>query len=270
LQPTVVAGVPPDYFSETGQLWGNPLYNWDAMEADQFEWWVGRMRRAFEQVSIVRLDHFRGFESCWSIPATDKNAVRGQWVKSPGDRLLATIRQAIGDASIIAEDLGVITPEVEALRIRYGFPGMRILQFAFDENETRSDYFLPHNYDADTVAYTGTHDNETVKGWFNNQPQRVRDRVLQYLGGHSDCISWDFIVLAMSSKANTVILPMQDVLGLGNEARFNRPATLGGNWQWRLRPSYLTDSPSERLAKLVQETDRDRMFSIAMQSKPDH
>lgn len=266
LQPIAVAGVPPDYFSETGQLWGNPLYDWSAMRQDNFAWWTARMRHALDQVDVVRLDHFRGFEACWSIPAGDRTAEFGQWMPSPGDEVLAAIRECVGERPLIAEDLGVITPAVERLRDKYAMPGMRILQFAFDNDEPRSSHFLPQNYDANSVVYTGTHDNETVVGWYGRQSPLVRDRVREHLGESSGSIAWDFIAAAMRSIAGTVVIPMQDVLELGNEARLNRPATLGGNWQWRMSPDYATAAPPERLAALVDATDRFHMLDVTTAS----
>jgi 4-alpha-glucanotransferase len=256
LKPTAVAGVPPDYFSETGQLWGNPLYDWEAMQQDQFAWWTARMRHAFDQVDVVRLDHFRGLEACWSIPAGDATAVHGRWTPSPGDAVLSAIRSNVTDGQLIAEDLGFITDPVERLRDQHGLPGMRILQFAFDEDEPRSHHFLPHNYNANTVVYTGTHDNETICGWYAGRSESVRRTIGDYLGQSSGSIAWDFIGAAMRSVANTVIIPMQDVLELGNEARLNQPATLGGNWQWRLSPDYAAVAPPQRLAAIVESSKR--------------
>ncbi|KAA1261320.1 4-alpha-glucanotransferase [Rubripirellula obstinata] len=251
LQPVEVAGVPPDYFSETGQRWGNPLYDWDEMRKDQFAWWARRFRGLLNIVDVVRIDHFRGFQACWSIPAAEDTAVNGRWVNAPGDEVFSTIRQANGAFPIIAEDLGVITPEVEAMRDRHGFPGMRILQFGFDPSESRSDHFLPHRYIPNCVVYTGTHDNDTVKGWYDAQGEDVRRYVDRYLNRGSGQVAWDFIKAAMASVANTVVLPMQDVLNLGSESRLNTPATINGNWGWRLQSDQLSDSTATKLGNLV-------------------
>ncbi|GIW23943.1 4-alpha-glucanotransferase [Meiothermus sp.] len=236
--PTVVAGVPPDYFSETGQLWGNPLYRWEVMEQENFAWWVARIQQSLKQCHLVRIDHFRGFEAYWEIPFGMPNAVKGRWVKAPGEQLFKAVQAALGDAPIIAEDLGVITPEVEALRDGFGFPGMKILQFAFsDENNV----FLPHNYPphGNVVVYSGTHDNDTSLGWFRTAPEAERTFMRAYLARYGiRCLSeyevaGALIELAFKSPARLAIAPLQDVLGLGSEARMNFPGRLGGNWSWR-------------------------------------
>ena len=259
--PVVVAGVPPDYFSATGQLWGNPLYNWDQMRADGFKWWIERVHATLQIVDIVRIDHFRGFAACWEIPGGDKTAERGRWVEAPGRELFAAIREALGELPIIAEDLGVITPDVEALRDDCGFPGMRILQFAFSSDSKNHD--LPHNYHRNVVVYTGTHDNDTTTGWFSSvagegstrtveQVERERKFCMQYLNTDGKEIHWDFIRAVMASVANTAVVPLQDLLGLGNEARMNLPNSTEGNWAWRFEPDALTDELAQRLRGLTE------------------
>jgi 4-alpha-glucanotransferase len=259
-RPLVVAGVPPDYFSSTGQLWGNPLYNWERMEADGFAWWIERVRATLKVVDIARVDHFRGFAACWEIPGGDKTAERGQWVEAPGRELFTAIRKTLGQVPIIAEDLGVITPDVVALRDEFGFPGMRILQFGFGGDTKNID--LPHNYIANVVAYTGTHDNDTTVGWFESvagggstrteeQIERERQFCLDYLNSDGREIHWDFIRAVFASVANTAIVPLQDVLGLGTEARMNLPNSTEGNWSWRYRSGSLTDEIATRLKKLT-------------------
>jgi len=256
-RPLVVAGVPPDYFSATGQLWGNPLYNWERMQADGFQWWIERVRATLEMVDIARVDHFRGFAGCWEIPAGDKTAEHGKWVNTPGRELFNSIRQALGELPIIAEDLGVITPDVNALRDEFGFPGMRVLQFGFGgDPETSVD--LPHNYVRNVVAYTGTHDNDTAAGWFNSVPgegslrtaaqiDEQREFCLQYLNTTGEEIHWDFIRAVWASVADRTIAPLQDVLGLGTEARMNLPNSNEGNWTWRFQPGVLTNDLALRL-----------------------
>ena len=258
-RPLVVAGVPPDYFSSTGQLWGNPLYNWEGMKADGFKWWIERVRATFKVVDIARVDHFRGFAACWEIPGGDKTAERGEWVEAPGRELFTAIRNTLGQLPIIAEDLGVITPDVVALRDDFGFPGMRILQFGFGGDAKNID--LPHNYIANVVAYTGTHDNDTTVGWFESvagegstrtaeQIERERQFCLDYLNSDGAGIHWDFIRAVFASVANTAIVPLQDVLGLGAEARMNLPNSTAGNWSWRFLPGTLTDHIATRLKTL--------------------
>jgi 4-alpha-glucanotransferase len=259
--PIVVAGVPPDYFSETGQLWGNPLYNWEYMIADNFRWWIERVRSTLHTVDIVRIDHFRGFAACWEIPGGDKTAERGQWVNAPGRELFEAIKRALGPLPIIAEDLGVITPDVEALRDDFGFPGMRILQFSFDGDPANQD--LPHNYHQNVVVYTGTHDNDTTVGWFKSeagagstrdaaQVQREREFCLKYLDSTGEEIHWDFIRAVLASVASIAVIPLQDLLGLGTQARMNLPNTTSGNWSWRYKPDALTPQPGQRLKDLTE------------------
>ena len=259
--PVVVAGVPPDYFSKTGQYWGNPLFNWDRMRTDGFKWWIERVGAALKLVDIARIDHFRGFAACWEIPDGDQTAERGRWVEAPGRELFTTIREALGELPIIAEDLGVITPDVEKLRDDFGFPGMRILQFAFSSDTTNID--LPHNYHQNVVVYTGTHDNDTTVGWFNSvagegstrtagQIECERNFCLKYLRTDGKRIHWDFIRAVLASVANTAIVPLQDVLGLGSEARMNLPNSTSGNWLWRFNEEDLTDELASELRELTQ------------------
>jgi 4-alpha-glucanotransferase len=258
--PRVVAGVPPDYFSKTGQLWGNPIYHWRRMQASGFQWWVERMRAMLRTVDIVRVDHFRGFAAYWEVPADQETAEKGEWVPAPGRELFAALRNELGDIKVIAEDLGTITPDVHALRDELALPGMRVLQFAF--GGTSDNTHLPHNYDKATVVYTGTHDNDTVAGWFNCQPgagstlsaeqlDRERDYCRKYLNTDGAEINWDFIRAAMASVADLAIIQLQDVLGLGSEARMNIPASEQGNWGWRYTKDALTSESSNRLKDLA-------------------
>ncbi|HEY6837693.1 MAG TPA: 4-alpha-glucanotransferase [Geobacteraceae bacterium] len=230
-KPTVVAGVPPDYFSKTGQLWGNPLYNWPEMAARGFSWWVERMRGDLGLYDMVRIDHFRGFEAYWEVPAGEKTAIHGRWLQGPGDDLFNALRGALGDIPFIAEDLGVITPEVEALRDRFGFPGMKILQFAFGSGPENP--YLPHNFRRHCVVYTGTHDNDTTAGWFDSLSVRERKGVLSYIGGGGKDIVGDMMKAALASVARMAIFPLQDLLGLDSSARMNVPGKARGNWSWR-------------------------------------
>jgi 4-alpha-glucanotransferase len=248
-KPTVVAGVPPDYFSATGQLWGNPLYNWNALSATGFAWWVARLRTTLEQVDIIRLDHFRGFESYWEIPAGKPTAQEGRWVKAPGPALMKSLRQALGGLPLIAEDLGLITPEVEALRDEFELPGMRILQFAFGGGS--DNLYLPHNFTRRTVAYTGTHDNDTTRGWFISASEKERDHVRRYLGRDGSDIAWDLIRAAWSSVADYAIAPLQDVLNLDTTGRMNLPGRPAGNWGWRYTADQLTPWVLERLGEMT-------------------
>ena len=229
--PEVVAGVPPDYFSATGQLWGNPLYDWDVMERAGYRWWIERFVATFELFDIVRIDHFRGFEAAWQIPADEKTAENGEWVKGPGKKLFDALHAALGELPIIAEDLGVITSEVLELRDRYDFPGMKILQFGFDAELDDRD--LPHNHVRHGVVYTGTHDNDTTKGWYAARTDAERKEMHAYLGTAGDDGVGDLIRAALMSVADTAIIPFQDILKLGSEARMNIPGTPFGNWEWR-------------------------------------
>lgn len=226
-----VAGVPPDYFCKTGQLWGNPLYDWDNMRSQGFSWWTNRFRTMFELFDVVRVDHFRGFEAAWHVPASHRTAQHGAWVGAPGTELFDVVFSDLGSLPIIAEDLGVITPEVEALRDRYNFPGMKILQFAFDSDS--SNPYLPHNHEKNSVVYTGTHDNDTSLGWCNSLSGSQRSRVLAYLGSNDDNCVTALIRSALMSVADTAVIPFQDLLMLGSEARMNIPGKAFDNWSWR-------------------------------------
>jgi len=247
-QPEVVAGVPPDFFSATGQRWGNPLYRWSAHAADGFAWWLQRLRLAFECVDIVRLDHFRGFAAHWEIPADEPTAVHGRWVDGPGAALFTAVESALGPTPIIAEDLGSITPDVLALRRRFGFPGMRVLQFAFGD-DARNPY-LPHNHDADSVVYPGTHDNDTCVGWWSGLGEPERHRVREYLNTDGADIAWTLIRAAQASVADTAIVAIQDVLGLDGRARMNTPGQASGCWEWRMSREQLQPWHAQRLAEL--------------------
>jgi 4-alpha-glucanotransferase len=249
-EPLEMAGVPPDYFSATGQLWGNPVYNWAYLEATNFAWWVDRVREILAYVDLVRIDHFRGLEAFWSVPAGEETAVNGKWVKAPGYALFDAIRDQLGTLPIIAEDLGSIDQEVLDLRDHYGFPGMKILHFAFGSDS--KNFYLPFNIEHNSVIYTGTHDNDTTVGWYQSASDYERDRLHQYLGcTGSYGIAWDLIRLAMSSVANQAIIPLQDVFSLGSDARMNAPGTAEGNWSWRYRGEALTDDYTHRLKEMV-------------------
>ena len=254
LQPAVVSGVPPDAFSATGQRWGNPIYRWDVLQSRGYDWWVQRMRRALELCDILRLDHFRGFESYWEIPAHEPAAARGRWVRGPNDELFHILRQALGDFPFIAEDLGIITPEVHALRERLGVPGMKVLQFSF--SNPGAHIYLPHRYQPNCVVYTGTHDNDTTLGWFNSIWGEERRAAEDYVGSDSAGMHWAFLRAALTSPACLAIFPLQDVLGLGSEARMNVPSRRDDNWAWRYRPGDLKTEYAERLARLSVVSDR--------------
>jgi 4-alpha-glucanotransferase len=229
--PTIVAGVPPDYFSETGQRWGNPLYRWDSIIKEKFKWWINRFESTLELFDIIRLDHFRGFVAYWEIPATEKTAVKGRWVKGPGDTLFHAVEKKLGKLPLIAEDLGVVTPEVAKLREDFGYPGMKVLQFAFADGVESP--FLPHNFSSNCVVYTGTHDNDTTLGWYQAATEREKDFARRYMNVSGEEIHRDLVKLALRSVADIAILPFQDVLGLGTEHRMNVPGTTQGNWEWR-------------------------------------
>lgn len=257
----VVAGVPPDYFSKTGQLWGNPIYDWEAMRSDGFRWWAARMYATLQMVDIVRVDHFRGFAASWEVPGGDETAENGRWVDVPGKALFSLLQRAIGELPVIAEDLGVITPDVEELRDGFGFPGMRILQFAFGGDAANHD--LPHNYIRNCAAYTGTHDNDTTVGWWLSQAgagstrddaaiSREREYSLKYLDSDGSEIHWDMIRAVWASVADTAMAPVQDILGIGTEGRMNLPASTGGNWQWRMAAGSLTEEITKRLRELSE------------------
>ena len=254
-KPVKVAGVPPDYFSATGQLWGNPLYNWQKLKETNYSWWVERVRANLSTCDIIRIDHFRGFEAYWAVPYGDDTAINGQWEPGPGIDLFNAIKSQLGELPIIAEDLGLMTQGVIDLREATGFPGMKILGFAFDSGE-ENDY-LPHTYTKNCVVYTGTHDNDTLIGWFQKAKEEDRQFARDYLNSRSDDeIHWDAIRGAWSSVANMAISPVQDFLGLGSEARINTPGVAAGNWQWRLRHGVLTDELAERIAKLTRVYSR--------------
>lgn len=266
--PTVVAGVPPDYFSATGQHWGNPIYRWDRMAQNGFRWWIDRFRVNFSLVDIVRLDHFRGFQAYWEIPATEPTAVKGKWVKGPGIELFKAVKDVLGDVRMIAEDLGVITPQVDTLREQLGLPGMRILQMAFGNDPKASEY-RPHRHIVNCAVYTATHDHNTTVGWFTAEPgtqttqtieevKNEREYALQYLGTAGSEIHWDFIRLALSSVAHIAMFPLQDVLGLGTEARMNLPGTSQDNWEWRFAWESLTPDVAARLRELIRIFERNR------------
>ena len=250
-KPVKVAGVPPDYFSATGQLWGNPLYNWEKLKDTNYSWWVERVRANLSTCDIIRIDHFRGFEAYWAVPYGDDTAINGQWEPGPGIDLFNAIKSQLGELPIIAEDLGLMTQGVIDLREATGFPGMKILGFAFDSGE-ENDY-LPHTYTRNCVVYTGTHDNDTLVGWFQKAKEEDRQFARNYLNSRADEeIHWDAIRGAWSSVACMAISPVQDFLGLGSEARINTPGVASGNWQWRLKQGVLTDELAEKIAKLTK------------------
>ncbi len=254
MRPKAVAGVPPDYFSPTGQLWGNPLYDWKAMKATRYKWWVERMRATLQTVDLARIDHFRGFCAAWHIPAGEATAVNGRWIEGPGDDLFTQLQAELGALPLIAEDLGEITPDVHELRDRLQLPGMKVLQFAFDGPNNP---FLPHNYlHPNWAVYTGTHDNDTTRGWFNTLPEHPRWFLGRYLARDFRDIAWDLLRLAWSSPAHLAIAPVQDVLDLGNEARMNLPGRPDGNWQWRMRPDAFNDRVIQRLADMTEAYGR--------------
>ena len=264
--PLKIAGVPPDYFSATGQCWGNPIYNWARLKQTGFAWWVERMRAALRLYDFIRIDHFRGFEAYWEVPAGETTATNGRWVKGPGAELFSVLRRELGDLPIIAENLGVITPEVEAIRHEFGLPGMAILQFAFGK-DPQAPTFKPHNYVRELVAYTGTHDNDTVVGWWTSggagDSTRTPEDVIKehgharaYFGFKDDPIHWVMIRGIMASVANTAVVPMQDILGLGSEARMNLPGMPSGYWKWRMRPAAATSETAAKLKEMVTLYDR--------------
>ena len=255
-QPTVVAGVPPDYFSETGQRWGNPHYNWAVMQADGFAWWRARLSAHFEWFDLVRIDHFRGLAAAWEIPAGEATAIHGTWVEAPGAALLQAIADEMGDLQLVAEDLGIITPDVTALRHQFGLPGMAVLQFAFDAHADNP--HKPENVHPDTVYYTGTHDNDTTLGWWRTLPEHARQQVMQQLGasGDDDALLDAMIDTVMASPASLAVLPMQDVLRLGSEARMNTPGTDNGNWTWRFEWDALSPDLASRLLQQLQKAHR--------------
>lgn len=252
-QPTVVAGVPPDYFSKTGQRWGNPLYRWEAMQGTEYKWWVARIKTNLRLADVLRLDHFRGFVAYWEIPASEPTAVHGRWMPGPGVSLFAAIKRSLGDLPLIAEDLGFITQDVHDLRETVGLPGMRILQFGFGQADSPH---LPHRYEPHTVVYTGTHDNDTARGWFSTASELERETAAAYLGCSEDSVSWCLIRSAYTSVAETAIVPVQDILDLGSEGRMNRPGAENDNWSWRFVPGALTHEHAARLKQLAELTGR--------------
>ncbi|MGP8185063.1 MAG: 4-alpha-glucanotransferase [Terracidiphilus sp.] len=266
-QPTVVSGVPPDYFSATGQLWGNPIYRWERLQNDGFAWWISRFRSALALFDLVRLDHFRGFESYWEVPGDETTAIHGRWIHAPGEALLSALEKEFGELPIVAENLGVITPPVENLRHKFNLPGMSILQFAFGA-DPQAPGFRPHNYTRDLVAYTGSHDNDTAQGWWTSSggadstrtPEQVRKEhavASAYLNLTDESqIHWAMIRAVFGSVADTVIVPVQDILGLGSAARMNLPGTVSGNWKWRCRPGVLDARLAARLRELAVLYDR--------------
>lgn len=260
-RPERMSGVPPDYFSATGQLWGNPIYKWSLMKHTNYRWWVDRIRAALRLYDYIRLDHFRGFEAYWDVPGNETTATNGKWIKGPGVELFEVLQKELGDLPIIAENLGVITPEVEEIRHKFHMPGMAILQFAFG-TDPQAPTFRPHNYVRELVAYTGTHDNDTVVGWWTGQAgpgsTRSEEDVIRehafakaYLNFKNEPIHWVMIRAVFSSVANTAIVPTQDILGLGNEARMNLPGSPSGHWKWRMRPGALSNDDAKRLLEFV-------------------
>jgi 4-alpha-glucanotransferase len=265
-RPTVVAGVPPDYFSATGQLWGNPIYRWDVLARSGYRWWIDRFRASLRLFDMARLDHFRGFEAYWEVPADASTAIGGKWVKGPGRELFEVLQKELKELPVVAENLGVITPGVESLRQEFGFPGMSLLQFAFG-NDPQGPSFRPHNYARELVAYTGGHDNDTTVGWWTSTGvgestrtaediRKEREFTKAYLGFENEPIHWVFIRAVMASVAAIAIVPLQDVLGLGSEARMNLPGTVSGNWKWRYRENALTGDIKTKLRELARVNDR--------------
>jgi 4-alpha-glucanotransferase len=266
-EPEKLAGVPPDYFSATGQLWGNPIYRWEEHARGGYLWWVERLKAVFALIDICRIDHFRGFAAYWEVPAGETTAIRGQWVPGPAAALFEAVEQSLGKLPIVAENLGLITEDVEEMRNHFGFPGMSILQFAFGNDPQASD-FKPHNYPRNRAAYTGTHDNDTTVGWWTSSGaasstrtqedvRREREFARAYLGlNEGDEINWVFIRTVMASVADLALYPLQDVLGLGSEARMNLPGTASGNWRWRVAPGMLTETHARRLREMADAYDR--------------
>lgn len=250
-RPIVVSGCPPDAFSATGQLWGNPIYNWSYLEKTNYKWWIERIKGNINLYDVTRIDHFRGFESFWQIPYGEPTAVNGKWVKGPGIKLFNVVKEVLGEVDIIAEDLGYLTQEVMDFRDATGYPGMKVLEFAFDTRE-ESDY-LPHNYEKNCIVYTGTHDNDTVMGWFENTKKSDTDFAKRYLKlNKREGYNWGFIRGALSSVGNLAIAQMQDYLGLGSEARMNIPSTLGGNWLWRVKKECLNHKLAQKINKITK------------------
>jgi len=251
----LVAGVPPDYFSATGQRWGNPLYRWDRIRETDYRWWLDRMRTQLELFDLIRLDHFRGFEKYWEIPASCDTAIDGHWVEGPGTGLFDRLQQEFGELPLVAEDLGIITPEVDALRLHYGFPGMKILQFAFSGGEDNP--YLPQHHEPLSVVYTGTHDNDTTLGWYRTLDDHTRYIVAEYLQQPMDTMPWPMIRTALASSAKLAIIPMQDLLALDSEHRMNTPGSASGNWQWRFDWDQVSPGLAGQLHELVRQYGRD-------------
>ncbi|MFH2006645.1 MAG: 4-alpha-glucanotransferase [bacterium] len=256
-QPEVIAGVPPDYFSETGQLWGNPIYDWERMQADGYGWWLQRLRRALAQTDLVRFDHFRGFAAYWAVPPGAQDARPGRWVEGPGAEFFGAVRAALGELPLVAEDLGEIDQPVHELRDEVGLPGMKVLQFAFGAQNDHP--FLPHTYGPHCVAYTGTHDNDTTRGWWESADERIRDHVRRYLGSDGHDVVWDLIRLVLASVADTAVVPMQDLLALDSDSRMNRPGLALGNWSWRVRANAFNDELGGRIRALCALYGRGRL-----------
>jgi 4-alpha-glucanotransferase len=254
LMPEFVSGVPPDYFSATGQRWGNPLYNWDAIRRSGYRWWVQRLRWATQTCDFIRLDHFRGFAQFWEIPADEPTAIKGRWVDGPGDEFFFKLKDELGGLPFFAEDLGLITPDVVALRDRHNIPGMAVLQFAFGDPSAHA--YLPHRLKAHCVIYSGTHDNDTTLGWWSTLGEKERCAVVGLIGPCEDGPNWGLIRLAQSSPANFSVVPLQDVLGLGSEARLNTPSTHTGNYHWRFNAGALKPELAAKLAAIAEVTDR--------------
>tara|TARA_R110000868_G_scaffold408293_5_gene691009 strand:- start:39478 stop:40971 length:1494 start_codon:yes stop_codon:yes gene_type:complete len=250
----LVAGVPPDYFSETGQLWGNPQYNWKVLEENGFSWWVDRFKHMFNTCDAIRVDHFRGFDAYWEVEAKEETAINGRWVNGPGEKLFDTILKKCGELPIIAEDLGFVTEGVEKLRDKYAFPGMKIIQFAFN-SDSKND-FLPHNYTQNSVVYTGTHDNDTTIGWYEKAPNVEKHRVRTYTRSDGESISWELIRLGMFSVSDQAIFPLQDYMSLGGEHRMNFPGTSSGNWLWRYTEEMFTSVNEELIRSLIDACNR--------------
>jgi 4-alpha-glucanotransferase len=264
--PRLVAGVPPDYFSATGQLWGNPVYDWDAAAAEGYAWWIARMRAVLTQVDVIRIDHFRGFAAAWTVPAGDETAAGGRWERGPGRAFFDALRAALGEVPIIVEDLGLITADVVALRDELDLPGMNVLQFAFGDNPDNA--YLPHNHVRNSVVYTATHDNQTTNGWFQGLSDTERQAVQRYVGRDGSDIAWDLIRLALASVADTAILALQDVMRLGDEARMNTPGRPWGNWSWRYLPHQLHDGLAGGLGELTAAYGRRRRLTTARRRDP--
>lgn len=257
-KPKYIAGVPPDYFSKTGQLWGHPVYDWQRQKEDGYSWWMQRLRQNFKLYDLVRIDHFRAFEAYWQVPTSHKTAINGKWIKGPADDFIRILIDYYPQPPIIVEDLGEITPAVRELIARFSFPVMKVLQFAFDGNFTANTH-LPHNHIENALVYTGTHDNNTTRGWYRKDLSKKQKKLVEdYLGKKtsSNTIHWDMIRLAMASVAKIAVIPMQDILGLDEKARMNNPATVKNNWRWRMRPDQLKASLVKKLRKLVQQYGR--------------